>query len=281
MVGPQHAPPRWVCDPPSLSGLWPSGSKIVCGSHAPLTRRRHHFRARCSEVRLAPQDKARRIRPSPVLMSRLRTFASRRRQLVQLGPVDVPDLEVPSAAWCAWVQARRTCPDRQWPRAGRTFSMAGVKQVRQPFCDILGVFKLWRPRRRHLICTCSGGLSSGERPRASRAPEQSHLSSYEGARLRHPPRRRAARVTDMALRGVSTGGSALGSSHAVGGAESGLCVGGRGARLHRLPGGGGGHLRGSSEGARPPWGLELVPKPPPGASCRLLTEASSCSQAPV
>ena len=193
----------------------------------------------------------------------------------------MPDLEVPSAAWCAWVQARRTCPDRQWPRAGRTLSMAGVKQVRQPCSDMQWVFKLWRPRRRHLICTCSGGLSSGERPRASRAPEQSHLSSYEGARLRHPPRRRAARVTDMALRGVSTGGSALGSSHAVGGAESGLCVGGRGARLHRLPGGGGGHLRGSSEGARPPWGLELVPKPPPGASCRLLTDASSCSQAPL
>ena len=64
-----------------------------------------------------------------------------------------------------------------------------------------------------------------------------------------------------------TGGSALGRSHAVGAAESGLCVGGRGARAGTSRGGGDGSLVHSSEGARPPYGLELVLNPPLPARC--------------
>ena len=123
----------------------------------------------------------------------------------------------------------------------------------------------------------------GRRGASERSESTARTISFDVSRCAPPP---SAKQTSCMCNGHASAGTlpappACLLPEPLGAAKRGLCVGGRGARLHRPPGGGGGHLHGSSEGARPPQGLELVPSPPLGASCLPLTDASPCSQVPL
>ena len=130
------------------------------------------------------------------------------------------------------------------------------KQVEPPTVEML---KGWAAGARQ-----THRLDPFDEPKQVRACSNRHASA---------PRQLSSIVTCAADR--------LGCSHAVGAAESGVCVGGWPLHLPRPPGGGGGYLHGVPMGARRPAWLEFGLLPPDPALWLLLTGAVLRSQAPL
>ena len=82
-----------------------------------------------------------------------------------------------------------------------------------------------RPPVLHLLSS----MSTGQRRSAPRAPQASVLSSREGARPPHPPHKLLTGVTAHLHASRLCLPNALGRSHALGAAESDVCVAGGGA----------------------------------------------------
>ena len=180
-----------------------------------------------------------------------------------------------------WELTSATGRNRPRPSANRVGPKAHTHPVLGACTNEYWVLKLRASRPLRSSCTCRASLSSGERPSTSRAPHQPLPSRYQGARLRHPPRRRRARVTDTAqvegldrwLRSRPFERHSSGRERSLrwgAGCPAGHPTGPRGWTSPRL-------VRRSA--AAP--GARTRAQPAPSCLCQPLTGASLRSQAPV